>query len=186
MAVTLIAEQQGTVTTFTATSDLTTPIFHWWADGVYLGASTGRVWHIPILDDDLIDVACVDTEDPDFDPHDPENNPQPYPARRTLYWIRSLSADTSYYLVEQKKGEEEYAAIAEVEHVASRWVYSLRTGRLDDLSDYTWRITPYDGVGNAGAATTIGPERIVRRPDPPEFVVAFHSPAATVTISEAP
>ena len=85
---------------------------------------------------------------------------------------------------QQKKGAGDYATIATVTHDGS-WSYSLRTGRLDDLSEYTWRITPIDAVGNEGTPETIGPELIVRRPDPPEFELTFNTPATTVTFSEA-
>ena len=59
------------------------------------------------------------------------------------------------------------------------------TPRLEDLATYTWRVTPYDQAGNAGTALTIGPEKVVRRPDAPRWAWAFNDSTQRATFSAA-
>ena len=129
-------------------------------------------------------MDVVDSDDEDFDPEDPENAPRPSTPRRSLTWIRSLSGDVSEYKIEQKKEAGDYSEIGRPKE-AGEWCYSFRTERLDDLSNYTWRITPVDTAGTEGTPIVVGPEWVVRRPDPPAFEIEFNAGAATITISEA-
>jgi len=174
----------GNVTTVTATSDLGgSPYFHWYVDGAWVGVSLTGSWdfYLPLGDSARIDV--IDTADADFDPV--AGAPAGWPARRTLWWIRSLATDCDHYRVEQKKGAGEWSTAGIVHHDPNRWEYFILTDRLDDLSDYTWRVVPVDLAGNDGTPTTIGPETIVRTPDAPNFTISFDSGTTKVTFTAA-
>jgi len=174
----------GNVTTVTATSDLGgSPYFHWYVDGTWVGVCETGTWdfYLPLADQARIDV--VDTADPAFDAV--AGAPAGWPARRTLWWVRSLAADVDQYRVEQKKGEGDWSTVAIVHQEPHQWEFSVLTDRLDDLSDYTWQVVPVDTAGNDGTPIAIGPETIVRTPDAPEFEITFDSGTTKVTFSAA-
>jgi hypothetical protein len=171
----------GNVTQVTATSDLVGgPVYyHWYSDGCWCGASTAPTWSAFVPDDEQARLECVDTLDPDYDPL--AAPPAGWPARRTLYWVRSLG-DVDHYRVEQSQDGGAYEVLARVPAEPTRWDYTFLTGRLDDLSDYTWRIVPVDAIGNDGPPLTIGPERIVRTPDAPAAEIVWNEAEETATI----
>ena len=169
--------------TVTVTSDLSGTIYyHWYVDGAYTGRTEipSKSFYLP--SGDQARIVCNDTTDDDYDAI--ANAPEDWPARRTLYWTRPDDSDVDKYMVEQQKDGGAWSVLGYVTDDGS-WSYSYLTPRLDDLSDYTWRITPIDTAGNEGTAITIGAERIVRRPDAPDFNVTFNAGALTVTFSEA-
>jgi len=170
---------------FAATSSLSGAVFYWYVDGLFWEASGDGTFRFAAAVDEWFDVEPVDSDDDDFDPHDPDNNPTPSAARRSVCWIRSLAENVRGYRIEQKKGAGAYATLLETTGPAGLWWWEWRTGRLDDLADYTWRITPVDTLGNDGTPVVVGPESIVRRPDPPDFEIAYNAGAETVTFSEA-
>jgi hypothetical protein len=143
----------------------------WYLDGTYVGKTRAgtRTFHLPA--GEQVRLEAVPTDEENYDPI--ANAPIGYSARRTLWWIRSLTTDAAQYRIDQRKGTDEWSTLALIGHDDDRWDYSLLTGRLDDLADYTWRIVPIDAAGNEGGETLIGPERIVRTPDAPNFSTAF-------------
>ena len=169
----------------TVTSDLLGTglvYYHWYLDGLYQGVTTSPTRAF-VLDGEQARVEVVDTLDANFDPYaDP---PDAYPARRTVWWVRSLDADTDHYRVEQKEGAGEWAAIGAVAHDASKWSYELVTDRLTDLTDYKWRVIPVSQAGNDGGPIELAVERVVRTPDAPGFTIAYDADTDEVTFAEA-
>ena len=157
--------------------------YHWYVDGVYVGFSSGPTRSFQLPADDQIRIVCTPTSDADFDAV--ANAPDGYPARKTLWWIRSLATDAARYRVEQKEGAGDYETIADLAQETGRWDFSILTGRLADLTEYTWRITPIDAAGNDGTPIVIGPDRIVRTPDAPDFAATFGPGTGTVEFADA-
>lgn len=172
----------GDMTRVFATSDLTDPTYHWYLDGSWLGASLAPFRDVQIAPGDQARVDVLDTTDPAFDPI--ANAPEGFPARRSLWWVRSADLDVDHYLVEQDQDGGGYELVGRVPQAAEAWALGWLTARLEDLSTYTWRVTPYDAAGNAGTARTFGPEKVVRRPDAPDFALSFNDTTDRLTISE--
>jgi hypothetical protein len=171
------------VTRVFATSDLVgTVFFHWYLDGSWLGSTTTSWRDIAIVAGEQARVDVIDTTDVDFDPI--ANAPVGYPARRSLWWVRSADTDVSHYVVEQKKDAGSFEVVARVAQLDDAWSLAWLSDRLEDLSTYAWRVTPYDRVGNEGTSTTFGPEKVVRRPDALDFDFAFDDLTGFVTFSE--
>lgn len=173
----------GTVTLVTVTSDLTGTIwYHWYLDGAWIGYTLSGARTFAPAPGERIRVDVVDTNDPDFDAL--AAPPAGYPARRTLWWVRSVAAGVARYRIQQKKGAGSWVTIAEIP-ATDAWHYQHTTDRLDDLASYTWRITPLDSVGNGGTALEFGPETIVRVPDAPDFTIAWDADDMTITFDAA-
>lgn len=167
------------VTVTTTMSDVVW--YFWYADGAYLGKTAGPTKTFQVPAGEQLRLDCVPTDQEDYDPlADP---PEGYPSRRTLWWTRSLSADAAEYRIDQREGTDEWTTIAVVPQEIGKWDISIITGRLNDLTEYTWRIVALDAAGNESVPLTIGPERIVRRPDAPNFAVEFDTETERVTFS---
>jgi len=176
--------RQGMVTTVTVTSDLTGTIFyHWYVDGQHVGGGLSPSRSFGLAAGDELRIEVLDTLDPDFDPV--LNAPTGWPARRTLWWVCSLDEDVRQYRIEQKQDSGAWTVIGLVPHEVGTWSHSLLTPRLVDLAEYQWRIVPVDSAGNDGAAITIGPERVVRSPDGPNFTATFDPETSQVTVAAA-
>ena len=174
----------GQATRVTVTSDLAgTVYYHWYLDGSWIASTRAAERLFVLPPDDQARVEVIDTTDADFDPL--ANAPAGFPARRTLWWLRSLDLDAERYRVEQKVGSDAWSELAEVVPLPTQWSMEYLTPRLDDLSVYRWRITPVDAAGNDGTARLIGPEKIVRRPDAPRFTISFDEGTTRVTFTEA-
>ena len=178
-----IAPPIGNVIQVSVTSDLVGDVtYHWYEDGVYLGPTQAPTRAFLLDTSDQIRVEVIDSIDPDFDPI--ANAPAGYPARRLLFWLRSLAADVDHYRIEQRKGDAgEWELQSTVPAKAGRWSYQWLTNRLDDLTRYAWRIIPVDATGNQGEPLVSGPELIVRTPDAPKFAVAYSSKTQRVTFA---
>ncbi len=84
----------------TATSDLSGLVYyHWYRDGAYVATTTAGNMEFRLEAGDQARIEVFDTNDPDYDPA--ANTPDEYPARRTLWWLRSLSSDVDHYRVEE-------------------------------------------------------------------------------------
>lgn len=185
MAITAYSQvRSGNVTTVTVASSLTgTVYFNWYVDGAFVGTTTTPTMSFSLEPGDQVRIDVVDTNDQDLDPV--ANAPAGWPARRTVWWVRSIDADVVKYRVEQRKGAGAWSTIGVVQHDALTWSYSLMSPRLDDLSTYEWRVIPIDAAGNDGTASSIGPELIVRTPDAPRFSATFNAGPTTVTLAAA-
>lgn len=171
------------VTTVTVTSSLAgTVYFHWYADGTYLGATEGPSRSFFVEEGEQLRVEVVDTTDADFDPV--AGAPAAYPARRTLWWCRSIDADVDHYRIEEQVDGGDWSTIGLVPHDDATWQYELVTERLDDLADYAWRVVPVDRAGNDGTAIALRTERVVRTPDAPDFTATFDPDTTRVTFTE--
>jgi hypothetical protein len=169
---------------FTVESDLGGTIyFHWYVDGLYVGQTTSVTRTFAFRTGEMARVVCQDTNDADYDAI--AGAPAGWPARRTLFWVRSQATDMDHYRVEQQRESEGWETIAIVHHDPATWAYRMDTPRLDDLTEYTWRIVPVDGAGNEGTALTIGPEDVVRAPDAPGFAITFDDGTDKVTYAAA-
>lgn len=174
----------GDVTRVFATSDLSAPVyFAWYLDGAFLALTSDGFFDFQLGTGDQARVDVLDTNDPSFDGI--ANAPVGWPARRSLWWVRSSETAVASYLLEQKIGSGSYSTVANVLQTPEAWALGWLSDRLEDLTSYTWRVTPYDLAGNAGTATVIGPELVVRRPDAPNFTVTFNAGPTTVTIASA-
>lgn len=169
--------------TITVSSDLGAGArFYWYRDGTYVGSTAEGERSFAVRQGDQERIDVLDSTSDSFDPV--ASAPAGYPARRTLEWTRTTSSDVDYYLVEQQKDGGSWTTLGRVPQ-RQEWSLRFTTGRLTDLSTYSWRVTPYDMAGNAGTAITYGPEKIVRRPDAPRFDVSYAAGTQRVTFSEA-
>ena len=174
----------GSITRIEVTSSLSGTIYyHWYVDGDWVASGTSPTYSLYLAADDQARVVCQDTNDADYDAV--ANAPDGYSARRTLHWVRSTAADVDYYRVDQKKAAGDWSAVGTVPQDTATWYHSFTTGRLDDLTAYTWRIMPVDRFANDGTAIDIGPETIVRTPDAPDFELTFDEATTRVSFSEA-
>ena len=185
MAITSVMQSRvGGVTTVEAASDLSGDVlFYWYIDGAFVASTVAGVKSFALEDNDQARIDVLDSTDPAFDPV--ANSPSGYPARRSLFWLRSLATDIASYRVEQRKNAGSWTSIGVVNHVAGQWSYSLLSPRLDDLADYEWRVVPVDVAGNDGTALTLDAVRIVRTPEAPDFTVTFDEGTTRVTFAEA-
>jgi hypothetical protein len=170
----------GDITRVHATSDLIGFVYyHWYLDGAYAGMTAVGWKDFTLTPDEQGRIEAVDTADPDFDPI--AGGPDGYPARRTIEWVRSLEPNVRRYRIDQliEGGNWQIAGYVENE---GHWLMRWTSGRLEDLTTYTWRIVPVDMFDNEGVNTTIGPEKIVRNPDAPRFSATLS--AGKVTFAE--
>lgn len=177
--------RSGHVTTVRVTSDLAGgPIyFHWYLDGQYCGRSTVPEHTLYLDAGDQASVVAIDTLDSDFDVH--ENAPAGWPARETLWWVRSLADAVEYYRIDQQVDGGAWSVLGYVPAVPGQWAYEYLTPRLVDLSTYAWRIVPVDTAGNEGTPLELPARRMVRRPDAPDFTITYNQSETTVTFSES-
>jgi len=168
------ATREGGSTTVVVTSSLTPPVYyHWYIDGAYVSSTTVGRNGFALETDDQVRITVLDTNDPDFDVI--ANAPDGFPARRTLVWNRSIDADVAHYRIEQQREAEGYTEIGIVYADDTTWQYHYLTPRLDDLTNYDWKITPVDSLEVDGTPIAIGPELIVRNPDAVEFAVTIYA-----------
>jgi hypothetical protein len=171
----------GNTTTITVTTDLAGVVwFHWYVDGIYQATTQAPSYTVLVPDDAQARIDVIDTTDPAFDPR--AYTVDGWPARRTLWWVRSLST-VEYYAVQQQKDGGDWTTIGHVWSIENQWAYWLTTARLDDLADYAWRVVPVDAAGNEGDPLELGPEHVVRTPDAPRFAVTFDPATSRVTFS---
>ncbi len=179
----------GNVTRVTATSDLTPPVyFHWWLDGTWV-ASTGTdpVYAFRQEPGEQLRIEALDTTDAAQTPEAlaVASGLVSWPARRTLWWIRSIDASVVRYRLEQKKGAGAWTSLALVPRDGEAWIYSTVSDRLDDLTDYEWRVYPIDAASNDGTVIALSAEHVVRWPDAPDVTVAFDGGTTRVTFAAA-
>ncbi len=174
----------GGLNVITVVSDLSGIVFyHWYVDGLYISTTNTNSWSYYLQSGGQARITITDTNDPDFDPI--ANAPDGWPSRRSIYWVRSTDTDVEKYKIEQKQDAGSFVEIGNIFQESDSWDFTFVTPRLVDLSDYTWRITPVDLAGNEGTAITIGPEKIVRTPDAPDFTITFDSGTTKVTFASA-
>lgn len=186
-ATSITQSRSGNVTIATATTSLTgTVYFFWYLDGLYVGSTTstdsGQASHTFALSPtEQARIDVLTSNSPDFDPV--ANAPAAWPARRMLVFTRSFDANVVRYRIEQQKAAGAWSQIGMVQHDPRRWIYQFLTPRLDDLTQYAWRITPLDAAGQAGTLISLPAELIVRTPDAPTFTLTFNSGTARITFS---
>lgn len=170
--------------TVTVTSDLSGTIYyHWYIDGAYIASTMSPAYSFYLAEDECVRVTCIDTNNASYDAI--ANAPAGYPARRSLWWVRSIDSDVSHYRVEQNKDAAGWTEIGIVHHDDTQWSYSFLTEPLTDLSSYQWRVYPVDAAGNDGTVITLGAETVVRTPDAPDFTISFDGDTDTVTYTAA-
>lgn len=162
-----------------------TVYYHWYLDGAWLGVTTDPNYTVYLEAGDQAEIVCIDTNDVDFD--GVANAPAGYPSRRAVYWNRSIDTDVDHYRVEYGTGLSSPASwtlLATVPDDGS-WSYQLLSQRLADLTYYWFRIVPVDLAGNEGTAIVLGPEKIVRRPDAPEYSATYDGGTTKVAFAAA-
>ncbi len=175
-------DYQQHVSTVRVTSDLSGTIYyHFYLDGAWLGQSQYPVWTLHLEQNEQAVVECVDSNDADFDPI--AGAPDGYPARKTLWWIRSGASTVNHYRVDAKRDSDAWATVAVVPHEDRRWTYSYLTDRLDDLTPYQWSVYAVDDDGHLIALALLDAETIVRTPDAPEFTVSRDDGTDLITFS---
>jgi len=188
MAITSYSQQRiGWVTVVTVTSDLTPPggamvRYYWYMDGAYVATTVAPERAFSLVPGEQVRIEVIDSWDLNFDPV--ANAPVGWPARRAIWWCRSSDEDVDHYRVEQKKGSGDWEVLGSVA-AAGRWSYSYLSTQLDDLATYRWQVVPVDAAGNDGTAIEIGPEKIVRTPDAPDFTATYDSGTEKVTFAAA-
>lgn len=184
MSITGYTQQRiGGITTVAVTSDLVGTIYyHWFVDGQHVASGTAAEHTFFLSAGDRSVVEVVDTLDAAADPL--ALAPAGWPARRTLWWCRALDGDLAIakYRIDQSRAGGTWTALGTLFAEPDRWDYSFVTDRLDDLTQYAWRIVPIDTAGNDGAALYLPAETIVRTPDPPRFTITLDEPTAKVLV----
>jgi len=160
-----------------------TVYYFWYQDGRLVGQTQKPTKTIVLTPGDSARLEVLQTNDPAFDPI--ANAPVGYPPRRTLEFVRSLDPSIERYRIEQKVGSGAWTILGYVRDNPTQWSYRYQTGRLLDLTSYSWRVVPMNAAGNDGTPVSLGPggggaEFIVRTPDAPTFNVAFQSYADAV------
>lgn len=183
MSVTVTTSRSGNTTIVTAVSTLTAPTFYWYLDGIFVGATQGGVRTFVSQPNDQQRIEVLDSTDPAFDPA--ANAPAGYPARRMLVFTRSIDPSVIGYRIEQQRAGGSWSSLGTVQDDRARWLYEFLTPRLDDLTQYAWRVIPMDEHGNDGTPVTLVEELIVRTPDAPNFAVAYNAGTQKVTFSQA-
>jgi len=174
----------GRSTRVIVTSDLGGTVFyHWYLDGVYVGRTELPEYCLFLDVGEQVVLVCQDTADADYDPI--ANAPAGYPARRLIYWVRSLATDLDYYQVEQKPSGGEWTNIGRAAHDPQRWDYWLLTPRLADLTSHQWRVVPIDRAGREGTTIAIDAMTVVRTPDAPGFAISYDAGTDKVTYTAA-
>ncbi len=181
---TVTTVRDGNITTVTAVSNLAGVVYYYWyVDGTYVTRTTAPGYSFYLDEDDQARVDVLASNDPYFDYV--ANAPPGYPARRSIWWVRSTDADVKYYRVEQNKDAAGWVNIGLVSHDSTEWSYHLLSPRLVDLSTYQWRVIPVDEAGNDGTALTLDSEKVIRCPDSPDFAYSYDGGTTKVTFSAA-
>jgi len=174
----------GTLLVVRATSDLAgTVYYHWYLDGVWIGATVSSTRTLFVAEDEQVRVAVHDTTDPNFDGL--AAAPTAGPRRRTIWWVRSLASDVAVYRVDQRVDAGEWTAVARVAADPAAWTYQVQTGVLTDLAEHEWRVVPLDAAGNEGTPLALDAEKVVRLPDAPDWTAAFDDETQKVTFAAA-
>ncbi|MEK6798962.1 MAG: hypothetical protein AABZ12_08370 [Planctomycetota bacterium] len=178
--------RQGNVVTVTVTSSLTGTVFyHWYVDGAYVASTQTPQYRFALDVGEQARVEIVDTNDANFDPI--AGGPDAYPARRTIWWVRSLDADVVEYRVEESWDGANYTPIGSVPRNEEQWSYSLLTRRMHDMANqaqgWSWRVVPVDKAGNDGSTSLTMGTRVVRYPDAPGFELSYSAGTQRVTFS---
>jgi hypothetical protein len=184
MTVSYITTRIGNTTTVTVASTLAAPVYYfWYLDGQFLGMTLASVRSFALLAGEQARIDVLDSDDAAFDPY--ANAPAAYPPRKLLFWVRSLANDVDRYRIDQQQDGGEWTTVGQIAAASDPWSFRFLTQRLADLSIYTWRIVPVDQVGNDGTPLTIGPEKIVRTPDAPDFSASLDPDTTYLTIGAA-
>jgi hypothetical protein len=155
-------------TVVNVTSSLTAPVWYfWYLDGVFVSTTRAPKYTfvLPAGQQSQVDVLDGNTSTPPA-------APTAYPAVRVINFVRSLGG-VDRYRIEQQANGGAWIAIGYVQDNPRSWSYQITTPRLDDLTQYAWRVIPIDAAGNDGTALSLGQELIVRTPDAPNFTVVF-------------
>lgn len=189
MSVTYSTTRIGGITRVTVTSTLTPPVYyHWWLDGSWV-ASTGTDPTFTFSQEPGTQtrIEVLDTTDANETPEDLalSRGLVSWPGRRTLWWVRSTDTSVLSYRVEQNKASGGWVSLATIPRDGEAWSYAFVTDRLDDLTNYEWRVYPVDAAGNDGTVIALGIEKIVRWPDSPDFTATFDAGTTKVTFSAA-
>lgn len=157
--------------------------YYWFRDGVFVGITTTPRRTFQVRSGQQAAIEAVIRNSPDVDP---STIGAVLPSGKViLEWVRSDGSDEVAYRIQQKQDAGSYTTIARVPMDGS-WSYRYETGKLDDLSEYTWKIIGIDAAGNVqSSGVTVGPITIVRRPDAPDCDFSYDSGTARVTIGEA-
>lgn len=187
MAITSYSKKRhGRLTKVTVVSDLTgTVYYHWYLDGAWLGVTTDPNYSIFLEAGEQAELVCIDTNSASFD--GPANAPAGYPARRALWWNKCTDADVDHYRVEYGTGfssPSSWTLMGTVKDDGG-WSYRFLSHRLTDLTWYWFRIVPVDLAGNQGTALALGPDKVVRTPDAPEYSATYNSGTQRVTFAAA-
>jgi len=185
MAITsFTSTRHGRTTRFVVVSSLTAPFkFYWYVDGVHAYSTAAGEFWLSLPDTAFARVEVLDSANPNFDAL--ANAPVEHTARRVIEWVASTDPTIAHYRVEQRRAAEPWIQIASVRHAVRQWSYRTTTPRLDDLTDYEWRVVPMDAAGNDGAVVAKETVRVVRRPDPPMFTATYSAATTRVTLAAA-
>jgi hypothetical protein len=99
--------------------------------------------------------------------------------------VRSLAEDVAHYRIDQRAGGGDWQAAGTVARDGEAWSYQWTTGRLDDLTEYEWRVVPVDLAGNDGEPVATEVQVVVRVPDAPLFDIAFDEETGRVEYEAA-
>lgn len=171
------------ITQVTVTTGLTGVIYyHWYVDGEHFAVTNAPRYSFFFDTADQRRIAVKVTNDPDYDGI--LNAPKGYPVYRTIYWIRSTDTDVIKYKIQMQKDGGDWTTIGYTPHNDETWEYEYKTPALTDLSTYAFRVYPIDKATNDGTVITLDSEKVVRRPDAPNFTIAYDEDTDKVTFTE--
>lgn len=169
MAITsLTSVQQGFQWLFQWVSDLSSPTYYVWLNGEFLMETAETSVSLYIAPGDDLQLSVFDDS--------AAVPPEHFPSRLTLRWVGRDGAQM--YRVEQ------YVDSAWVPRTLIPWrlsnVYRYTTARLDDVTEYQYRVLPLDAQGRSGTALNFTVE-MVRYPDPPTQTMDFTGGELVIT-----
>lgn len=180
--------QNGPIAQVTVTVDPAAAVdrYHWYEDGTYVGPSVDPIHGLAVESGRAVEVACIPTRYPDFDPQ--ANATISYPAYIEIEWESAADdSDVDYYRIDHATGviPGAYTEIGR-EDRTGEWSYGFRTEPLADLTRHWVRVVPVGLNGNAGTAFVFTPRsQHVRRPDAPNFTTSFNDGTQKVTFTAA-
>ena len=153
------------------TSDLSTPTFRIYQDGVLVSRQTDTEYLVR-ADGSVFPVLEL-LDDADEIPN------EAHPGEFYLGWENE--SDAARYKIEEYSGGEWTQRALILNSDERPWI-TYATGPLADETSHQWRITPVDSAGNEGTLISFT-KLMVRYPDPPQVTMTYDSGTAKVTIT---
>lgn len=181
-APTIRVSLSGRSATIQATSILSSPFYHFWLDGNYLGRNQTGIQTVRIEAGNRAAVTVRVTRSSSYDVD--QAIPESFSGIVSVEWVRSTGGDVREYLLETRiVGDAQgFVPVARVP-ARGQWRYTAKTPVLTDDQDWNLRVVPVDNFGNRGTRILYGARRVIRAPDAVQITASLAG--GNVTIAEA-